>query len=93
MQRDCLQTDKELKSLIGKTNECSRSRYSRIGGVAQRIKDDVDSLRMIFTKLHNDRSAQEGRHHINHHNTHQHSYNFSTIKATMTSDDKWCHLM
>jgi len=93
MQRDCLQTDKELKSLINETNECSRSRYSRIRGVAQRIKDDVDSLRMVFTKLQNDRSAQEGRHHNNHHNTHQRSYNFSTIKAAMTSDDKWCHLM
>ena len=93
MQRHCLQTDKQLKSLIDKTNECFVSRYSRIGGVAWRIKDDVDTLWMMFTKLHNDRSTQEGRHHNNDHNTNKHSYNFSTIKAAMTSGDKWCHLM
>ena len=69
MQRHCLQTDQQLKSLIDKTNECSGSRYSRISGVAWWIKDDVDSLRMMFTKLHSDRSMQEGQYHNNDHNT------------------------
>ena len=91
MQRNCLQTEEQLESFIDKTNKCSRN--SKISGVALRIKDDVDSLRMIFAKLQNDGSTQEGQHHNNDHNTNQHSYSFSTIKSTMTYDDKWCHLM
>ena len=91
MQRNCLQTEEQLESLIDKTNKCSRN--SKISGAVFRITDDVDSLQMIFARLQNVGSTQEGQYHNNDHNTNQHLYSFSTIKATMTSDDKWCHLM
>ena len=91
MQRDCVQADEQLTSLIRSTEKCFSHKNYPLNTVARRIKNDVNSLRKVIVKLENGRLAQEGQHHNNHHNTNQHSYNFSTIKATTTSDDKWCH--
>jgi len=86
---NCLQADKQLESLIQSTEKCFSHRNYPLNSVARRIKNDVVSLQEIIVKLENDRSTQEGRHHNNDH--YQHSYNFSTIKAMLTSNGTWCH--
>ena len=88
MPSDCLKTEDQLDSLINATKDCFSPENYPVRSVARRIKNDVDSLRNIIKQLENDRSQQN---HNDNDNTPQSSYSFSSIKAKITSDNKWCH--
>jgi len=85
MPSNCLQADEQLKSLIQSTYRCFSIKNYPLNSVARRIKNDVKSLREVIIKLESERLQQEDD------NIHQSSYSFSSIKAKITSDNKWCH--
>ena len=88
MPNDCLQADEQLASLIQSTNHCFSTKNFPVHSVARRIKEDVNSLRNIIKQLENDRLQQN---HSDDNSTHQSSFSFSSVKAKITSDNKWCH--
>ena len=88
MPSDCLQADEKLKSLTQSTSHCFSNETYPVNSVARRIIEDVDSLRNIIKQLENDRLQQN--HNVDDSN-HQSSFSFSSVKAKITCDDKWCH--
>ncbi|XP_065907742.1 uncharacterized protein [Dysidea avara] len=84
---DCLQADKQFASLINATKDCFSPRSYPVNSVVRRIKNDADSLQKILIQLLKE-SPQERQCHDS---THHCSYSFSSIKAKITFDNKWCH--
>jgi len=89
MPSNCLQADEQLASLIQSINHCFSTENYPLNTVARRIIEDVDSLRNIIKQLENNRSQQN--HDDDDDSTHQSSFSFSSVKAKITSDNKWCH--
>ena len=90
MPSDCLQADEQLASLIQSTKRCFSRRNYAVNSVARRIKEDVDSLQNIVKQLENDRLQQQGHDDNNNHNSHQCFYSFSSLKAKIAPNKKWC---
>ena len=87
MPSNCLQADEQLASLIQATNDCFSPQNYPVNSIARRIKNDADSLQKILKQLLKD-FPQEVQ---NYNSTRHCSYSFSSTKAKIMSNNKWCH--